>query len=113
MKNVIVVVGAGVIGQAIARRVGAGKHVLLANLHQESVDVAAKSFNDAGFETSAAIVDISSRESVHSLVETAKTIGNITGVIHAAGVSPSQASQPQYYMLICMGQLWCLKNLVQ
>jgi len=65
MKNVIVVVGAGIIGQAIARRVGAGKHVLLANRRQKSVDVAAKSFSEAGFEVSTATIDISSRESVH------------------------------------------------
>ena len=32
MTNVIVVIGAGSIGQAIARRVSAGKHVLLADL---------------------------------------------------------------------------------
>ena len=92
MKNVIVVVGAGIIGQAIARRVGAGKHVLLANRRQKSVDVAAKSFSEAGFEVSTATIDISSRESVHSLVKAATKIGAITGVIHAAGVSPSQAS---------------------
>jgi NAD(P)-dependent dehydrogenase (short-subunit alcohol dehydrogenase family) len=41
---------------------------------------------------STAIVDVSSRESVHALVEKAVAIGNVTGVIHAAGVSPSQAS---------------------
>ena len=40
-KNVIVVVGAGVIGQAIARRIGAGKHILLADLHKENADAAA------------------------------------------------------------------------
>ena len=41
---------------------------------------------------STAIVDVSSRESVHALVETATALGDVTGVIHAAGVSPSQAS---------------------
>jgi hypothetical protein len=35
---------------------------------------------------------VSSRESVHALVETAAALGDVTGVIHAAGVSPSQAS---------------------
>jgi len=40
--NVIVVIGAGSIGQAIARRVSAGKHVLLADLRQENSDAAAK-----------------------------------------------------------------------
>jgi NAD(P)-dependent dehydrogenase (short-subunit alcohol dehydrogenase family) len=92
MVNVIVVIGAGSIGQAIARRVSAGKHVLLADLRQDNVDAAAKVLSDAGFEVSTAIVDVSMRKSVHSLVETATSIGAITGVIHAAGVSPTQAS---------------------
>jgi len=92
MTQVIVVIGAGSIGQAIARRVSAGKHVLLADLRQDNVDAAAKVLGDAGFEVSTAIVDVSSRQSVHALVETATAIGSITGVIHAAGVSPTQAS---------------------
>jgi len=92
MINVIVVIGAGSIGQAIARRVSAGKHVLLADLRKESADAAAKVLSNAGFEVSTAIVDVSSRQSVHPLVEMATAIGDITGVIHAAGVSPSQAS---------------------
>jgi NAD(P)-dependent dehydrogenase (short-subunit alcohol dehydrogenase family) len=92
MTNVIVVIGAGSIGQAIARRVSTGKHVLLADLRQQNADVAAKILNDAGFEVSTAIVDVSSRESVHTLVQTATALGEVTGLIHAAGVSPTQAS---------------------
>jgi NAD(P)-dependent dehydrogenase (short-subunit alcohol dehydrogenase family) len=90
--KVIVVIGPGSIGQAIARRVSAGKHILLADLRQENSDAAAKVLNEAGFEVSTAIVDVSSRESVQALVKTAAAIGDITGLIHAAGVSPSQAS---------------------
>ncbi|GGG71041.1 short-chain dehydrogenase [Kocuria dechangensis] len=92
MSNVIVVIGAGSIGQAIARRVGAGKHVLLADLRHENADAAAQVLADAGFQVSTAVVDVSSRESVHALVETATAAGEVTGVIHAAGVSPSQAA---------------------
>ena len=92
IANVNVVIGAGLIGQAIARRVSTGKHVLLADLRQKNVDAAAKVLSDAGFTVSTAIVDVSSRKSVHALVETAMAIGTITGVIHAAGVSPTQAS---------------------
>jgi KR domain len=47
---------------------------------------------NASFDVTTATVDVSSRESVHALVETATTLGDVTGVIHAAGVSPSQAS---------------------
>lgn len=89
---VTVVIGAGLIGQVIARRISTGKHVLLADLRKENVDAAAKVLSDAGFEVSTAIVDVSSRQSVHALVETATAIGTITGVIHAAGVSPTQAA---------------------
>src|SRR4030081_2137501 len=92
MTNVIVVIGAGAIGQAIARRVSAGKHVLLADLRPETADAAAKILSDAGFEVSTATVDVSSRNVFHALVEKATSIGEISGIIHAAGVSPTQAS---------------------
>ena len=91
MKNVIVAIGAGSIGQAIVRRVSAGKHVLLADLRQENADVAARILTDAGFSVTTAIVDVSSRASVQALVQAATKLGEISGVIHAAGVSPSQA----------------------
>jgi NAD(P)-dependent dehydrogenase (short-subunit alcohol dehydrogenase family) len=92
MTNVIVVIGAGSIGQAIARRVSAGKHVLLADLRPENADTAAKVLSDAGFDVSTSPVDVSSRESVLALIQKASALGDVTGVIHAAGVSPTQAS---------------------
>lgn len=92
MTDVIVVIGAGSIGQAIARRVSAGKHVLLADLKKDNADAAARVLEDAGFEVSTATVDVSSRESVRALVATATALGPVTGLIHAAGVSPTQAS---------------------
>ena len=92
MTSVIVVVGAGSIGQAIARRVSAGKHVVLADLRQGDADAAAKTLGEAGFEVSAKTVDVSSRASVHGLVEAAAALGDVSGLIHAAGVSPTQAS---------------------
>ena len=90
--EVIVVIGAGSIGQAIARRVSTGKHVVLADLRIENAEAAAEIFRDAGFEVTTATVDVSERDSVHALAETAANLGDVTGMIHAAGVSPSQAS---------------------
>jgi len=89
---VIVVIGPGQIGQAIARRVGVGKHVLLADVSAENANAAAGVLGNAGYEVSVATVDVSSRVAVHALVETATGLGEVTGLIHAAGVSPSQAS---------------------
>jgi NAD(P)-dependent dehydrogenase (short-subunit alcohol dehydrogenase family) len=92
MKKVILVIGAGSIGQAIARRISAGKLVLLADLREENANAAAKTLSDAGFEVSTATVDVSSRSSVRNLADNACSLGEVHGVIHAAGVSPSQAS---------------------
>src|SRR5579871_2829439 len=92
MKNVIVVIGPGQIGQAIARRVGVGKHLLLADMREENANAAAEVLGNAGYEVSVTTVNVSSRETVHALVEMATGLGEVTGLIHAAGVSPSQAS---------------------
>src|SRR3954447_27742 len=92
MTDVLVVIGPGQIGQAIARRVGVGKHVLLADMRQDNASAAAEVLGNAGYEVSVATVDVSSREAVHALVEMATGLGDVTGLIHAAGVSPTQAS---------------------
>ena len=92
MDSVVVVIGPGQIGQAIARRVGVGKHVVLADLREENATAAAEVLGNAGYDVSVATVDASSRDAVHALVETATGLGEVTGLIHAAGVSPSQAS---------------------
>ena len=80
MTNVNVVIGAGSIGQAIARRVSAGKHVVLADLRRENADMAATA------------------------------LGEVSGVIHAAGVSPSQASPETVFKVDLTAPPSCWKN---
>lgn len=91
MKDVTVVIGAGGIGQAIARRISSGRQVLVANHSQESADAAAKVLQDAGFETTAMVADVSNREMVQTVVRKAQKLGPIKALVQAAGVSPSQA----------------------
>lgn len=91
MKEIIVVIGSGSIAQAIARRVSVGKHILLADIKAESAQSAEEILSKAGFTVSTAVVDVSSRHSVQNLVRTATELGDIKGVIHTAGLSPSQA----------------------
>jgi NAD(P)-dependent dehydrogenase (short-subunit alcohol dehydrogenase family) len=92
MKDVLVVIGPGQIGQAIARRAGIGKHVLLADLREDNAKAAADVMRNAGYDVSVASIDVSSRDGVHALARKAASLGTVTGVVHAAGVSPSQAS---------------------
>jgi NAD(P)-dependent dehydrogenase (short-subunit alcohol dehydrogenase family) len=99
LREVIVVIGAGSIGQAVARRVSSGKRIVLADLREENADAAADVLTNAGFDVSTESVDVSSRQSVHALAETALKSGEVMGLIHAAGVSPSQAS-PQTILAV-------------
>lgn len=94
MKNsdVIVLIGAGSIGLAIVRRIGAGKHILVSDLKKENTEAAAKTLKDAGFSVTTEVVDVASKTSIKSLVKSAAELGKIIGVVHAAGVSPSQTT---------------------
>jgi NAD(P)-dependent dehydrogenase (short-subunit alcohol dehydrogenase family) len=79
MTNVLVVIGSGQIGQAVAQRVGVGKHVLLADTRSDNANAAAEVLGNAGYEVSTATVDASSREAVHALVETATKLATLQG----------------------------------
>jgi len=92
MTDIIVVIGSRSIGQAIARRVSAGRKVLLADLQPDHADAVAAQMVDAGFDVCSTTVDVTSRESVNQLVERAAGLGRVFGIIHTAGVSPSNAS---------------------
>ena len=91
MKQVSVLVGAGSIGQAIIRRVSAGKHIVLADYSIENAQRAARTLEDAGFECSTIQCDLGSKEDILKLVEFATNKGEVTNLVNAAGVSPSQA----------------------
>lgn len=90
-KQVVILLGTGSIGQAIARRVSAGKHVVMADYQEANALAAAKILENAGFETSTIQADLSSRESIKNMIAHAQQYGDITNLINAAGVSPSQA----------------------
>ncbi|MDO5612914.1 MAG: SDR family oxidoreductase [Paracoccus sp. (in: a-proteobacteria)] len=89
--EVTVVIGAGSIGQAIARRISAGRHVVLADLRQDNADQAAQVLELAGFACTAISADVADRASVQALIDTATAIGPVKALVQAAGVSPSQA----------------------
>ncbi len=90
-SEVIVLIGTGSIGQAIARRIGAGKQLILADLQRETAESVARVMSDAGFDVQAMHVDVTDPASVQALVHEATGLGAVTGLIHAAGVSPSNA----------------------
>jgi NAD(P)-dependent dehydrogenase (short-subunit alcohol dehydrogenase family) len=89
--DVVVVIGAGGIGLAIARRQGAGNSILLADFSEGTLESAATELRSLGHRVTTQQVDVSSRESVHSLVQAADGLGTVIQVVQAAGLSPAMA----------------------
>lgn len=92
MKKVMVLTGAGQIGMAIARRNGYGMKIVIGDRKLENAQNTAGIMKEAGFDTTAMEMDLSSRESIRRLLAEAQKYGEIASVVNAAGVSPSQAS---------------------
>ena len=92
MKHVMILTGAGQIGMAIARRMGCGKKIIVADKSREHAENIAGIMREAGFDVTAEVTDISSRDSILNLIGTAQSFGDVTMLVNAAGVSPSQAS---------------------
>ena len=92
MKNVMILTGAGQIGMAIARRMGYGMKIVIGDKLKGNADAIAKTMNDAGFDVIPIEMDLSSRYSILNLISEAQKYGEISMLVNAAGVSPSQAS---------------------
>ena len=90
-KEVMIVVGAGQISMAIARRVGYGMKIVLGDKKKENADTIAKIMNDAGFDVVPVEMDLSDRKSILEIIAETQKYGPITKLVNGAGVSPSQA----------------------
>lgn len=91
MKDVMILTGAGQIGMAIARRMGYGKKIVIGDKSLNNAQTISRIMNEAGYDTEPVEMDLSSRESIKKIIEKAQSFGEITMLVNAAGVSPSQA----------------------
>ena len=90
-KEVMLVVGAGQISMAIARRIGFGKKIILGDKRIENAIAIARTMNEAGFDVVPFEMDLSSRDSILNIIAEAQKYGEIKYLVNGAGVSPSQA----------------------
>ena len=90
-QKVMLLTGAGQIGMAIARRMGYGMKIVIGDKKPENAQAIAKIMNDAGFDVVPMEMDLSSRMSIQNIIAEAQKYGDITMLVNAAGVSPSQA----------------------
>jgi NAD(P)-dependent dehydrogenase (short-subunit alcohol dehydrogenase family) len=91
-SEVLVVIGSGGMGVSVARRVGAGRVIVLADVDRACLDAAATALSSDGHQVLTREVDVTVRDSVAALAEMAEGTGRVTAVVHTAGLSPQQAS---------------------
>ncbi|MET9819084.1 SDR family oxidoreductase [Streptomyces sp. NPDC006355] len=102
-QNIAVITGVGGMGQAIARRIGPGAHLLLADLNEETLDTVAGQLRDEGYEVTSQTVDVASHESVGALAERAASLGEVRSVVHTARLPPFQADVPAILTVDLLG----------
>ncbi|MDE6680164.1 MAG: SDR family oxidoreductase [Muribaculaceae bacterium] len=90
-KEVMILTGAGQIGMAIARRMGYGMKIVIGDKNIKNAEAIADIMNKAGFDCVAVETDLSSRDSILNIIAEAQRYGDITMLVNAAGVAPSQA----------------------
>lgn len=88
----MILTGAGQIGMAIARRMGYGKRIVVGDKKLDNAQGVCRTLVEAGFDAVPMEMDLSSRESILQLIAEAQRMGEISMLVNAAGVSPSQAS---------------------
>lgn len=91
-KKVMILAGAGQIGMAIARRMGYGMKIVIGDINIRNAETISDIMNKAGFDTEAMEMDLSNRNSIRHIIKEAQKYGEISMLVNAAGVSPSQAS---------------------
>ncbi|HXS87469.1 MAG TPA: SDR family oxidoreductase [Mycobacterium sp.] len=91
-NDVLVIIGVGGMGVSVARRCGAGRTIVLADINAEGLAATAAALTDDGHQVLTQEVDVTSRGSLAAVAEAAKRAGRVTSVVHTAGLSPQQAS---------------------
>lgn len=92
MKNVMILTGAGQIGMAIARRMGYGMKIIVGDKRLNNAENICDTMNKAGFDAFPFEMNLASRDSILALINEAQKHGEVSMLVNAAGVSPSQAS---------------------
>lgn len=110
-KEVVLLIGAGQISMAIARRVSSGKKIIVGDWNLRNAQTISNILNNSGFDAISFKMDISSRESILNIIDEAQKYGEISILINGAGVSPSQASIEQILKIDLYGTAVLLEEI--
>ena len=100
MKKVVVITGGGSgIGLAAAKYMPKEKVIVVTGRTYSKLEKAINELKELGYEAYAKPCDTSKREQVKELVEYSASLGEVTNVIHSAGLSPAM-SNPDYIIRV-------------
>jgi NAD(P)-dependent dehydrogenase (short-subunit alcohol dehydrogenase family) len=102
-SDVVVITGAGGMGLACARRLGTGRHLVLADVSQRSLDAAQDRFAADGFDVHTRVVDVADADSVAALAEACADLGTLRTLVHTAGLSPTMADADRILAVDLLG----------
>src|SRR5262245_35423733 len=90
-REVVVITGAGGMGEAVARRLGPGRVGVLADASEAALAAAADRVAAVGNRVESRRVDVAAPHDVAALARLAAGLGPVRAVVHTAGLSPVQA----------------------
>ncbi|MGV9376271.1 SDR family oxidoreductase [Nonomuraea sp. NPDC003707] len=90
--DVVVVTGAGGMGTAVARRIGSGRTLILADAFPDALDRAVAALRAEGYDAKGQLTDVSDARSVAELATAAAAEGRVAAVVHTAGVSAATST---------------------
>ena len=102
-KQVVALLGAGSMGTAIVRRIGAGKKILLGDISEETLKRVGEDFSRCAYDEESVVVNDSQKESIEAFARKAAELGPVMYFIDTAGASPNQASPEHIVNLDMVG----------
>ena len=100
-RDVIALLGAGSMGTAIARRIAAGKTILLGDISEQNLARVANDLRTSGYAVETMVVNALDKTSVEAFAEKAASLGPVKYFIDTAGASPNQTS-PEHILELDM-----------
>lgn len=110
-KDVMIWTGAGQIGMAIVRRIAYNKKIIVGDKNIDNAKSISNIMTQAGFDVTPIEMDLSNRKSIQNMIEEGQKYGDITMLVNAAGVSPSQASIEQILKIDLYGTAVLLEEI--
>jgi NAD(P)-dependent dehydrogenase (short-subunit alcohol dehydrogenase family) len=110
VSDVVVVIGVGGMGRAVARRLGSGSSLLLADVDAGALESTAAVLRGEGHLVTTARLDVSDADAVARVADAAAGMGPVRSLVHTAGLSPVQASAAQVLATDLFGVAYVLEE---